>query len=70
MLVFMYLQPVPGLENPYAKPQKRCILCVHNVDLDYKVSVIYVQSLFCKFFLISFWCTYIFVLLTSDTYVA
>jgi small subunit ribosomal protein S18 len=30
--------PVPGLENPYAKPAPKCILCDHNIELDYKNS--------------------------------
>ena len=33
----LFLQPVPGMANPYEKPQKRCMICEHNITLDYKV---------------------------------
>ncbi|XP_014783538.2 28S ribosomal protein S18b, mitochondrial isoform X1 [Octopus bimaculoides] len=29
-------EPVSTMPNPYAKPYKRCILCQHDVKLDYK----------------------------------
>lgn len=28
--------PITDMEDPYADPPRKCILCTHNVDLDYK----------------------------------
>lgn len=28
--------PIPDLPNPYAKPPPRCLLCEHDVELDFK----------------------------------
>uniref|UniRef100_A0A7E4VXI5 28S ribosomal protein S18c, mitochondrial n=1 Tax=Panagrellus redivivus TaxID=6233 RepID=A0A7E4VXI5_PANRE len=29
-------EPITLNENPYAKPQPKCILCEHKIELDYK----------------------------------
>ncbi|XP_077544014.1 mitochondrial ribosomal protein S18C isoform X2 [Haemaphysalis longicornis] len=29
--------PHPDMENPFQKERRLCILCKHNIDVDYKV---------------------------------
>ncbi|GAB1605818.1 28S ribosomal protein S18b, mitochondrial-like [Argonauta hians] len=33
---FKNTKPQPSMPNPYTKPYKRCILCQHDINLDYK----------------------------------
>jgi len=37
LVVCCLLQPVTDMEDPYVDSPPKCILCKHNVELDYKV---------------------------------
>ncbi|KAK3096048.1 hypothetical protein FSP39_022480 [Pinctada imbricata] len=38
ILTSFSFQPATDIPNPYAKPQRKCILCKYNVPLNYKVN--------------------------------
>lgn len=38
-LFLFVLKPVSSMPDPFKPEQKRCILCKHNIEVDYKVSL-------------------------------